>query len=393
MKIDWDLIAFPFHDKRWAGKFAIGAGLALVATYLWFPFFWLYLPIAGYGLRIMRQTARGEQAALPEWDNWGELFGDGLRVIVVGFVYLLPVLALVACAYAGLFGAMFTFPAMAAGSPRTAGPAALTMFVGMYGLFFLALALTFLLGIPLGLLAGGATTRLAATGSLGQAFEVRQVWSLLRRGFKHYIIAYLVLFGVAMGVSLAVQISIYTVILCCLYPFLQAMAVFYIQAEYGALFGMAYHETEHPDSPPASPPAPSLPPAPAPKLKDTDPTIKTDPLLVKAAAPSAPPASDGPATDEVPLVRPSDLAQPAAEPPANLLDRVRAANQDEAATMKIPPVSPADVTQASDAPPPAEAAPSAEPPASEPAADQPAPKKRRVSAPRKKKSTGGEGGA
>ncbi len=64
----------------------IGGVLVLAAVFFWPLLWWLGLPVSGYGLRIMRATARGEAPSLPEWKDWADLFLDGLRVWVeLGF--------------------------------------------------------------------------------------------------------------------------------------------------------------------------------------------------------------------------------------------------------------------------------------------------------------------
>jgi hypothetical protein len=312
------------------------------------------LPVAGYGFRIMRGAARGEPPTLPEWDNWGDLFVDGLRVALVGIVYLLPVLLLFFCVEAVWLGFGFGMPFMMDRSPRASVGPFLTMMFGAYGLSFVMFGLMFLLAIPLGFLAIAAVSRLAATNSVGKAFEVGEVWRLVKRGFSNYALAYLAYLGVAIAASLVAQISVYTIILCCLYPFLHAIAVFYMQTQMGALFGSAYYYTEHRDAP-AGGPGPAV-------LKDTEPTLKTDPLLRKPQVSTAYEASS-PET-------PPEVLPAVAGPPATA----------EALAMAEPP---------GEAEPPTSQIAKDEPPA---VTEPPAPKKRRPSTPRRKKSTGGEEG-
>ncbi len=71
------------------------------------PGFWLkvlagsllcFIPVVnffafGYLLRLSREIKRSGRVALPEWDNWPELFVDGLKFSVVWLVYwLVPIL-------------------------------------------------------------------------------------------------------------------------------------------------------------------------------------------------------------------------------------------------------------------------------------------------------------
>src|SRR5262245_65020003 len=81
------LRAFTFvtEDPDWIKKILLGGlftllgGLCLIGT----PF------VAGYGLRVIARTARGEARTLPEWDDWGGLVMDGVRGVGVCLVWLL----------------------------------------------------------------------------------------------------------------------------------------------------------------------------------------------------------------------------------------------------------------------------------------------------------------
>ena len=94
MNINMELFRFPLDDPRWKNKAVIGGLLVLLGSFI-YP---LFLPVYGYAVRIMRQTIEGRQASLPEWDDWGELWLDGLRYFAVILGYLLPVFIIYGCA-------------------------------------------------------------------------------------------------------------------------------------------------------------------------------------------------------------------------------------------------------------------------------------------------------
>lgn len=250
MRIDWPLIRFPFDDPRWQSKALIGGLLALAAIFLPLPFIFLMLPLSGYGIRTMRHTITGEPPSLPEWDDWGELFTDGLKVWVVGFVYELPLIILICCSFGAHFAA---FPLMALAADKEAFGLAVVSGLAGYAILFGAMSLMTLIALPLGFLIEVAITRMAATGSLNSAFELGAVWRLARQGFKNYLIAYLVYMAVMMVIGMIASAATYTIILCCLYPFIMGFAAFYGQAFRGALFGMAYYHSQAGprDAPPA----------------------------------------------------------------------------------------------------------------------------------------------
>ena len=64
----------------------------------------LGLPFSGYMMRIYRG-----KAPAPDVDEWGTLFVDGLKLLIVGFIYVLPIFVILAVVFgimllAGLTG-------------------------------------------------------------------------------------------------------------------------------------------------------------------------------------------------------------------------------------------------------------------------------------------------
>ena len=49
--------------------------------------------VYGYLARLARNVIAGVQHPLPEWDDLGDFFSEGLRLFGVGFVYMLPMIA------------------------------------------------------------------------------------------------------------------------------------------------------------------------------------------------------------------------------------------------------------------------------------------------------------
>ncbi len=72
------------QDPAFVRKLLIGSLVMLAG------FFILPLPLlVGYHFRVLRRTALGEPRPLPEWDDWGGLFIDGLRVMALLLVHQL----------------------------------------------------------------------------------------------------------------------------------------------------------------------------------------------------------------------------------------------------------------------------------------------------------------
>jgi hypothetical protein len=89
---------FVFEDEDWVVKIVIAAAVLLAGIVVGSLCFWIvFIPTilafalpAGYAVEITRRVIGGRQDALPEWDEWGELFIDGIKVILIGIVYYLP---------------------------------------------------------------------------------------------------------------------------------------------------------------------------------------------------------------------------------------------------------------------------------------------------------------
>jgi hypothetical protein len=78
-------LTFVKDDERWLTKLIIGAVL------VFFSFLLIPIPfLAGYSLAVSRKVMNGDPQPLPEWEDWGKLFMDGLYVMVAQFVYTLP---------------------------------------------------------------------------------------------------------------------------------------------------------------------------------------------------------------------------------------------------------------------------------------------------------------
>lgn len=244
MKVDADLLGFPFKDARWQNKMLIG-GLLALASFALFP---LMLFLGGYGLRIMRHTIREGQPALPEWDNWGDLLLDGLRAAVVYFVYLLPVWVLLCGVISCWFLPLVTIPFVAtfptdAEVQGTATALGVLAFGGQIVAPFL-FALTMLPAFFLGYFAMVAVTRMVALDALNAAFDFGAVWRLGVGGFNHFFLALVIYVGLSFAVSYITSLLIYTIVLCCVYPFALAAWSFYSQTLFGALFGLAYRAAQ-----------------------------------------------------------------------------------------------------------------------------------------------------
>ena len=76
--------AFTFDDPRWLPKILLGGLFYILGIFIVGIIF-----VLGYQARLARNVIAGVEHPLPEWDDLGEYFAEGLRlmgvVLVLGY--------------------------------------------------------------------------------------------------------------------------------------------------------------------------------------------------------------------------------------------------------------------------------------------------------------------
>jgi MFS family permease len=89
--------SYIFNDKNWIGVILIGGGLGLLGLFLVWT---LIVPLLvgalfyGYMMQLIRDVRYNPDAHLPEWTDWGKKLADGFKLIIVQFIWGLPILLL-----------------------------------------------------------------------------------------------------------------------------------------------------------------------------------------------------------------------------------------------------------------------------------------------------------
>ena len=160
--------------------------MLIIATIL------LAIPLMGYAMKVLR----GEKPA-PEVDDWGTLFIDGIKYLIVSLIYALPiiivwVLVLGASAAAIMSG---NYSAMMAA----------------FGAMALGFVVMFVLGVIIAVFEVIGIVRFARTGSIGEAFNISAILATINKmGWVPYLIALIVLMIV--GIIVGIIIGILTMI-------------------------------------------------------------------------------------------------------------------------------------------------------------------------------------
>ncbi|MFC2031657.1 DUF4013 domain-containing protein [Chloroflexota bacterium] len=169
--------SFVFEDEAWIAKILIGAAiLALGVLFSWallIPLILAFALLAGYSVEIIRRVMRGELDGLPEWDDWGRLFKDGLMVMIIGIVYALPIIILSIC---------MSVPIGVAADGAKGVSAGFSALLSCISLLY---------AIAMSVVLPAATAFYAAEDELGAAFRFGDVFSLVREHLSTYVTTFL----------------------------------------------------------------------------------------------------------------------------------------------------------------------------------------------------------
>lgn len=165
---------FVFDDDQWITKILIAAAILAAGVFfswlLLIPLILAVLLLNGYEVEIIRRVINGESPVLPEWDNWGELIMDGLKLLIIEIVYALPIILVSAC-----LGPV-------AGITAEESQEMSSLFSGFMG------CLNFLWGIVLALFLPAATAFFVAEGEVSAAFRFGDVFGFVRDNFGTYVV-------------------------------------------------------------------------------------------------------------------------------------------------------------------------------------------------------------
>lgn len=153
----------------------------------------LAIPMNGYMMRIYRGAT-----SAPEVDQWGRLFIDGLKLMVVSFVYSIPILLVWVVTYgammAGLFSGKMNEAAVSAWEPNMA-----------------LVALMYIVEFAIALVLPVVSIRFARSNSFSEAFNFTAIFDHIAKiGWINYVIGvFLIAIIVAVPVTVLVFIFVF----------------------------------------------------------------------------------------------------------------------------------------------------------------------------------------
>ncbi len=200
-----DIISIPFKGRE-ALKWLLGSILSVIPIISFFA--------DGYRYKIYQNGLTGS-LAMPEWEDWKNLFVKGFFFFLVKAIYLLPPSFL-----------FYFLILMAANSPGITP-----------GLFFASLIPGILLLIAATLILPISWGRFAASGNFGDAFQFSAIISSIKAVLNQYLSA------VAVVIGLWIFIGLISLI-----PFIgfvfSIMGSFFIYIVSAMLFGQVYRQSQ-----------------------------------------------------------------------------------------------------------------------------------------------------
>lgn len=210
---------FMFEDKNWLVKIVLGGVFGLLSIFLvGLPF------VMGYQLEVIRRVIRGDPELLPDWDNLGEKFVQGLVLLVIMAIWLIPTW-IVTCVQLGI-----TIPFQ-----DNRDYAGLITAVSLC-----ATCLNVLWALVVSFFSPAIFTRYAVTGQFASGFQFGEIWRFTTKNFVNVLIAVLLTW-------VAGIISSFGVILCVVGAFLTWFWSLLVE---GHLFGQVYRLAQ--ERPPAA---------------------------------------------------------------------------------------------------------------------------------------------
>ncbi|MBI3240831.1 MAG: DUF4013 domain-containing protein [Chloroflexi bacterium] len=194
-----------FEDKDWISKTIIGGVLALIPV--------LNFVLVGYEVRVARNVSKREATPMPAWDDFGQMFMDGLWLGLARIIYGLPALVLIVGPIL-LFYFSILFAAILSEGPgsREVDPLFSTLVPISLLLSTLCCGVGLLYAFALGAVYPAIAANYARRGTFASCFNFGEVFGLIRRNPSNYLLVWAT--GLLIGVVTSAVISFVNFIPC-----------------------------------------------------------------------------------------------------------------------------------------------------------------------------------
>ena len=183
--------SYVFEDEDWVKKLAVASVLCLTVIGV--------IPVLGWGLEVIRRVIKEEPDPLPDWSEFGQYFVKGLLILLVIFIYNLPITVLGACN---------------AGAGTLLGNMGEDFAAPLIWILTSCLSCLYILyGLGVSLILPAALGNYAASGEFGSVFKLGEIFKIVKDNLGNYglvflgmLLSYIIapLGAVACGIGIAV---------------------------------------------------------------------------------------------------------------------------------------------------------------------------------------------
>lgn len=187
---------FVTEDPEWVKKILIGGVFTLACALLvGLPF------VLGFFSRTLRNVVAGETRPMPDWDDLGGIFNEGLRLTAVYLLYTLAIVAALAA-----LGCVVMLPVLAlSGSGRH--PSDVLGVLGGLGIVA-GYGLVMVGSLALAVYLPAALARSALRGTVADGFAWREILGFIKANLANYLISLVIYL-------LASFLAQFGILLCC----------------------------------------------------------------------------------------------------------------------------------------------------------------------------------
>jgi hypothetical protein len=188
-----------FKDENWIKKILIGGVVGFIPI--------VNFAAIGYMIQIIRNVRDGQSLPLPEWDEFGKYFVDGLWIFLIFLVWAIPII-LVGC----LQG---VGTAVVADASEDAANA-----LGVVSVCFTCVIV--LWSLVIAAVSPAIMVRFAEVGEFMAGFRFSEIFDIIRANVGNYIIVILMIWVAGLIASLGVILCVIVVIFTQFWSYLVA---------------------------------------------------------------------------------------------------------------------------------------------------------------------------
>ena len=161
--------SYVFQDEDWVKKLAVASVLCLTGIGI--------IPVLGWGLEVIRRVIKEEPEPLPDWSEFGQYIVKGLLIVLVGFIYSLPIIVLGSCN---------------AGAGTLLGNTGEDFATPVIWILTSCLSCLYIIyGLGISLILPAALGNYAASGEFGSVFKLGEIFKIVKDNLGNYGLVFL----------------------------------------------------------------------------------------------------------------------------------------------------------------------------------------------------------